>query len=74
MPYEGLMLNDEVLGSYERRREHVITVVGCGRIGLPTACLFADAGFRVVCFDINSNVITQISAGKSPFLEPGLED
>ncbi|MEM2366889.1 MAG: nucleotide sugar dehydrogenase [Candidatus Bathyarchaeia archaeon] len=68
------MLNDEVLGSYERRREHVITVVGCGRIGLPTACLFADAGFRVVCFDINSNVITQISAGKSPFLEPGLED
>jgi len=61
------------LDSPEERSKYTITVVGCGRMGLPTACLFADAGFNVICLDLNQQIVNQINSGISPFLEPGLE-
>ncbi|MEM1990318.1 MAG: nucleotide sugar dehydrogenase [Candidatus Bathyarchaeia archaeon] len=70
--FGAMVLKEGDLESFEQRGNYTVTVVGCGRMGLPTACLFADAGFRVICFDINPNVVDQISKGVSPFLEPGL--
>jgi len=57
----------------EKRGEYVINVVGCGRTGLPLACLFADAGFRVMGVDANQHVVNLISRGKAPFVETGLD-
>jgi len=57
----------------EKRERYVISVVGCGRMGLPTACLFAEAGFRVIGVEVNRRVINLIKRGKTPFPEPGLE-
>ncbi|MEM2424880.1 MAG: nucleotide sugar dehydrogenase [Candidatus Bathyarchaeia archaeon] len=74
MSCRALMLTDGDLESYERRKGYTVAVVGCGRIGLPTACLFAEAGFRVICFDVNPKVINQLSVGESPFFEPGLDE
>jgi nucleotide sugar dehydrogenase len=68
-----MMVKEEDLGSFEQRGKYNVTVVGCGRMGLPTACLFAEAGFKVICFDINPQIVDQISRGISPFLEPGLD-
>lgn len=68
------MLTDEELKTFGQRGKYVIAVVGCGRIGLPTACLFADAGFKVICFDIDTKIVSQVSLGKTPFLESGLDD
>ncbi|MEM1587175.1 MAG: nucleotide sugar dehydrogenase [Candidatus Bathyarchaeia archaeon] len=70
----ALMLTDEELKTFGQRGKYVIAVVGCGRIGLPTACLFADAGFKVICFDIDTKIVSQVSLGKTPFLESGLDD
>ncbi|MEM1581519.1 MAG: nucleotide sugar dehydrogenase [Candidatus Bathyarchaeia archaeon] len=70
--FGAMVLKEGDLESFEQRGNYTVTVVGCGRMGLPTACLFADVGFRVICFDINPNVVDQISKGVSPFLEPGL--
>ncbi|MEM0049794.1 MAG: nucleotide sugar dehydrogenase [Candidatus Bathyarchaeia archaeon] len=70
----ALMLTEKELESFERRGKYVITVVGCGRIGLSTACLFADAGFKVICFDIDQKIVDQVSMGESPFLEPSLDE
>ncbi len=51
-----------------------ITVVGLGRIGLPTAAMFANAGLRVVGADINPAVVVSINEGKCRFVdEPGLD-
>jgi len=67
-----MMLEDKDLESLEERRKHVITVVGCGRMGLPTACLFSEAGFNVICFDSDPYVVDGINKGSVSFDEPGL--
>jgi len=59
--------------THEKRSAYVICVVGCGRMGLPHACLFAEAGFNVIGVDVNPNILNTVKTGRSPFIEPGLE-
>jgi nucleotide sugar dehydrogenase len=49
-----------------------IVVVGLGWMGLPTACLYADAGARVVGADMNPKVVERINKGEPPIDEAGL--
>jgi len=52
-----------------------IAVIGLGRIGLPTAVSFAEAGAKVIGIDINAEVVSGINVGRSRFTdEPGLND
>jgi nucleotide sugar dehydrogenase len=51
-----------------------ISVVGAGRIGLPTAVLFANAGAKVTACDINPKVVTAITNGQNYIDEPGLDE
>lgn len=44
-----------------------IAVVALGKIGLPLAVQFADAGHEVVGVDVNAGVVEQINAGQEPF-------
>ena len=50
-----------------------ICVLGLGYIGLPTACLFANAGYEVVGVDVNQGTIGKLNQGELPFEEKGLE-
>lgn len=59
----------EDVGIAEKRGSYVVGVVGCTRAGILQACLFAEAGFRVICTDTNRNVINFVGKGKSPFLK-----
>ena len=60
------------LDSPEKRQEYTVCVVGCGRTGLVTACLFIQAGFKVFGVDSSSHIIHQLKKGKSPFTENNL--
>jgi len=42
-----------------------IGIIGLGYVGLPLACLFAEKGFDVVGFDIDSKKIEALNAGRS---------
>jgi len=55
-----------------RHRNAKVAIIGLGRVGLPTAVLFADAGFPVVCVDVKPRVIEMIRKGISHVSEPGL--
>lgn len=46
---------------------------GGGHVGLPLAVAFAQAGQRVIIYDINSSVLEKIEAGIVPFMEEGCE-
>jgi UDP-N-acetyl-D-glucosamine dehydrogenase len=46
-------------------RSAVFGVVGLGYVGLPLAVEVADAGYRVLGFDVKQSVIDQINAGVS---------
>ncbi|MDL2287853.1 nucleotide sugar dehydrogenase [Oscillospiraceae bacterium OttesenSCG-928-F05] len=50
-----------------------IAVLGTSYIGLPTAVLFAKAGYSVVGVDINPAVIDSLNSGVIPVAEPGLQ-
>ncbi len=52
-----------------------VAVVGLGRIGLPTAAVFAEGGATVVGVDIRRNVVEETNSGKCALVdEPGLPE
>ncbi len=57
-----------------RKKEAAIAVIGLGQVGLPTAAVFADAGFTVIGADIDPKKVKMISAGKSPIIEHDLDE
>ena len=50
-----------------------IAVIGLGWMGLPTACLFAETGFKVTGVDIDLKVVKVINDAKSPIPEPTVD-
>lgn len=48
-------------------------MMGLGYIGLPTASILANHGFKVHGVDINAEVVATINAGKVPISEPSLD-
>ncbi|MDF2867383.1 MAG: UDP-glucose/GDP-mannose dehydrogenase family protein [Gammaproteobacteria bacterium] len=51
-----------------------ITVYGAGYVGLVTAACFAKLGYQVLCADVNADKIAELSNGRVPIYEPGLEE
>jgi len=68
-----MTLKKEDVYTPEKCKKFTISVVGCGRMGLSTACLFAEAGFKVIGVDSNLSLIDLIGRGRVPFAEPGLK-
>lgn len=51
-----------------------VEVVGLGWMGLPLACIFAEAGAHVIGADQNSSLVKAINSGKSTINEEGLPE
>ncbi|QEC46269.1 nucleotide sugar dehydrogenase [Baekduia soli] len=50
-----------------------VAVIGLGRVGLPLALAFADAGLSVIGVDNATEHLAAIRAGRMPFDEPGAQ-
>jgi len=68
-----MTLKEEDIDAPEKRGKFTIAVMGCGRMGLSTACLFAETGLKVIGADANPIVIDLLRRGRAPFIEPGLK-
>lgn len=51
-----------------------VSVVGAGRSGAVTAACLAEMGHTVRAVDVNEARVAELSRGKAPFFEPGLDD
>lgn len=51
-----------------------ISVIGCGYLGAVHAACMAKLGHDVVGIDVDAGKISDLSAARAPFFEPGLED
>jgi UDP-N-acetyl-D-mannosaminuronic acid dehydrogenase len=54
-------------------RYDVCIVGGLGHVGLPLGLSFAQAGKRVVLYDIDTVTMARVAKGEMPFLEAGAE-
>jgi UDP-N-acetyl-D-mannosaminuronic acid dehydrogenase len=51
-----------------------ISVIGLGRVGLPLALAFADAGLRVLGVDNDPEQLEAVRSRRMPFKEPGTDE
>lgn len=51
-----------------------ISVIGCGYLGAVHAACMAKLGHEVVGIDVDERKISELSASRAPFYEPGLEN
>ena len=51
-----------------------VAVIGLGRVGLPLALAFADAGLRVLGIDKDADRLDAVRAKRMPFKEPGTDE
>jgi len=51
-----------------------VCVIGLGRVGLPLALSFADAGFSVLGVDNDPDVLAALRERRMPFKEPGTDE
>ncbi|HXZ23718.1 MAG TPA: NAD(P)-binding domain-containing protein, partial [Methanomassiliicoccales archaeon] len=53
-----------------------LAVIGLGYVGLPLACMLAEAGNDVIGVDVDKQKVAIINSGKSPMAgkEPGLDE
>jgi UDP-N-acetyl-D-mannosaminuronic acid dehydrogenase len=51
-----------------------VSVIGLGRVGLPLALCFADAGLRVLGVDKDAERLDALRAHRMPFKEPGTDE
>ena len=51
----------------------IISVIGLGYVGLPTALIIANRGYTVIGVDTNAKVVNQINRGQVPLFEPDLD-
>ncbi len=68
-------MTEQLLNAIRNKTAH-IAVIGLGYVGLPVACLFAQAGFQVVGIDRSVEKVTLVNDGVSPIQgkEPGLSE
>ena len=55
-------------------KNETLSVIGMGYMGLPIACLIAEAGYSVTGVDLDSDKVRQINEAKCPFDEAGLPE
>ena len=55
-------------------KNKTVCVIGLGYIGLPTAELISNKGYKVFGVDINPKVVSKINEGKITFIEKSLEE
>lgn len=55
-------------------KKQKISFVGLGKLGLPLATNLAKRGRSVLAIDINSDLISKLKLGETPWVETGLED
>ena len=56
------------------RLNPVISVIGLGRLGLPLACVFVEAGYRVIGVDKSEDIVDAVNGAHSVKIHSGFNE
>jgi nucleotide sugar dehydrogenase len=59
-----LHIKPEDVNTSEKRVNYTVAIIGCERTGVLFSCLFADAGFKVICADADQSTVDLLAKGK----------
>lgn len=62
-------MSDSELLTRIQAHEAAVGVIGLGYVGLPLGVAFAEAGFRILGFDVKPEVVSGVNAGTSHILD-----
>jgi len=62
-------INKEDVSSSEKCRNYTVSIIECGKIGVPHAFLLAEAGFKVMGVSTNPHTLKLLKKGRTPFFE-----
>jgi nucleotide sugar dehydrogenase len=62
-------MKPEDIDSAEKRGKYAVSIIGCDPIGIFQSCLFAEAGFKVICADADQTIVNLLAKGKAPYLQ-----
>lgn len=51
-----------------------IGIIGCGKLGICYSAIFAQSGYKVLCYDINNKILDDIENNTYDYIEPGLNE
>jgi len=68
-----LNMKEENIKQAVKNGKLTISIIGLGRVGLPTAILFAEAGAKVIGVDISKRKVANLKKGIIYISEPGLD-
>ncbi len=68
-----LHLKPEEIDTAEKRSKFNVCVVGFEKLGMAYIVMFADAGFKVNCFDSDQSLVKNLAKGRVTSFEHGLE-
>ncbi|MGQ9640861.1 MAG: nucleotide sugar dehydrogenase [Candidatus Bathycorpusculaceae bacterium] len=68
MSLSMLQLKPEDVDTMENRSKYTVSIIGCGQTGVLHAYFFTEAGFRVICADLDQRTVSLLSRGKATFL------
>jgi nucleotide sugar dehydrogenase len=69
-----ILSKPEDLNTPAKRGKYTVCIIGCGQVGILHAVLFAEAGFKVICFDSDQTVVNSLMKGKAPFSVDEIKD
>lgn len=72
--FDILIIIYVIMGFLIIMQEVILSVIGLGKLGLPTALAFAKAGFKVFGYEIDRIRADKIKKGISPIVEPGVQE
>jgi len=68
-----LHLKPEEIDTKEKRGKYTVCIIGCEEKGVLYAASFVEAGFRVICTDVDQTLVKQLSKGKTTFSNQEIE-
>jgi UDP-N-acetyl-D-mannosaminuronic acid dehydrogenase len=68
-----LNLKSEDLDSKDKRANYLVSIVGCGQVGILFADAFAQAGYKVTCNDENQSLLRKLGRAKNCYPNPEVE-